>query len=160
MATSGKGDEKKGSGGIVGLLMVTLLALGAGGGFGFYLSSGLKPPEATAESAHNDKDKDPATPPSPVRLVELSPMIANLIEPKTAWMRVEASLVVEGEVENLPALSAKIGEDVVAYLKTMSLTQFEGPSGFQNLREDLNDRARIRGGAVIRELVIHGVIVE
>jgi flagellar FliL protein len=164
MAASAKGDDKKGSGGIVGILIVTVLALGAGGGFGFYLSSALPPPDVAAEAAQKDKDKekdkDPAKPLAQVRLVELSPMIANLIEPKTAWMRIEASVVVEGEVENLPALTAKIGEDVVAYLKTMSLTQFEGPTGFQNLREDLNDRARIRGGTPIRELVVHGVIVE
>ena len=42
----------------------------------------------------------------------------------------------------------------------MTLTQIEGASGFQHLREDLNERARIRSGGKVRDLVIQALIVE
>ena len=58
------------------------------------------------------------------------------------------------------ALVAAIGEDIVAYLRTVSLAQIEGPSGFLHLREDLNDRARIRTGGKIRELVVQALVLE
>ena len=58
------------------------------------------------------------------------------------------------------AMAAAISEDIVAYLRTVPLVQIEGPSGFLHLREDLNDRARIRSGGKVRELVIQGLVLE
>jgi flagellar FliL protein len=42
----------------------------------------------------------------------------------------------------------------------VQLGQIEGASGFQNLREDLNDLVRIRSAGKVRELVIQTLIVE
>jgi flagellar FliL protein len=159
MANSEKANDKKGSGIVGGLLVVSLLASGAGGGFGYFLSGSLKP-SVEPKAAAAKKDQPKPSIPTTARLIELSPMIANLSEPKTVWMRIEASLVIDGDMEGAATLAGKISEDIVAYLKTMTLAQFEGASGFQNLREDLNDRARVRGGSQVRELVIHGVVVE
>ena len=57
-------------------------------------------------------------------------------------------------------LAAQIAEDIVAYLRTVSLAQIEGASGFQHLREDLNDRVRVRSGGKVRDLVIQSLVVE
>ena len=57
-------------------------------------------------------------------------------------------------------LAAKIAEDMVAFLQTVSVTEIEGASGFQHLREDLNDRVRVRSDGRVRDLVIHTFIVE
>ena len=38
--------------------------------------------------------------------------------------------------------------------------QIEGANGFQNLREDLNERARVRSGGRVREVVIQSLVVE
>ena len=51
------------------------------------------------------------------------------------------------------AAGGAITEDIVAFLRTVSLPQIEGASGFQHLREDLNDRVRVRSGGKVRELV-------
>ena len=45
-------------------------------------------------------------------------------------------------------------------MRTVPLAQLEGPSGFLHLREDLNDRARIRSGGKVRELVVHALVLE
>jgi flagellar FliL protein len=92
--------------------------------------------------------------------VELAPIVANLAEPKDAWIRIEASILVDNSLQGADAVAAELAEDVVAYLRTTTLSQFEGASGFQNLREDLKDRAMIRDRDRIKDLVIHGVVIE
>ncbi len=42
----------------------------------------------------------------------------------------------------------------------MSLKQLEGPIGLQNIRQDLNERAAIRTGGKVRELVIRTLVVQ
>lgn len=75
-------------------------------------------------------------------------------------MRLEASLVFDGNDKDANGLAASIAEDFIAFLRTVSLSQVQGASGFQHLREDLNDRARIRSGGKVHDLVIHTLIFE
>jgi flagellar protein FliL len=154
-------DEPKSSGGMAGILIVTLLAAGGGAGLGFYLSDFLKKEEPSKKAAQAaKKDEAKPNPAAGARLIEMTPIIANLAEPKSSWIRIEASLLVDKEVEEVQALLGKISEDITGYLKSTTLVQFEGGSGFQNLREDLNERARLRGGKDVKEVIIHGVVVE
>lgn len=161
MAKAAKGKKKEGGSGVItGLVVVTLLAVGVGGGFGFYISGHFAgvPVEKPGE-AHKPEEKKPAIT-SSTQLIELAPIVANLAEPRDVWMRIEASLLIEGASEGVDVLSRHISEDIVAYLKTASLAQFEGASGFQNLREDLMDRARVRDSEHVKDLIIHGIVIE
>ena len=154
--------EGGGSGGLIaGFVVVTLLAAGVGGGFGFYVSGNLGTAQAQKPQAEAAKPEEKKVAiPSDTRLVDLAPIIVNLAEPRDVWMRVEASLLVQGSWEGVDVLSRHVSEDIAAYLKTASLAQFEGASGFQNLREDLKDRARVRDSERIKDLIIHGIVVE
>jgi flagellar FliL protein len=163
------GGEKKSGGGFVGVLVATLLAVAGGGGFGWHLSGMLKerepePAKKEAAGGHSGgphkKDEKPAEEPAATMLVEMKPIIANLADPKTAWVRIEAALVVTRDLESVQELTGKIAEDITAYLKNTTMAQFEGASGFQSLREDLNERARLRGGKDVKEVVVHGMVVE
>ena len=58
------------------------------------------------------------------------------------------------------AMIAEVTEDIVAFLRTVPLEQLEGPSGFQHLREDLNDRARVRSEGRVNELIVQGLVIE
>lgn len=158
-------SEGKGGGGLVGLIVVTVLALACGAGFGFYIDAQLKS-RAVAKAA--DETEEPvrvaeATAPAlsaSARLVALAPIVANLADPGSVWMRVEASILVDDASTGSDALAAQLAEDILAYLKTTTLAQFQGPSGFQNLREDFKDRAAIRDPQRIKDVIIHGVVVE
>ena len=75
-------------------------------------------------------------------------------------VRLEASIVLDGESPDAKGLAAAITEDAIGYLRTLSLPLMEGSSGLLHLREDLNDRARIRSGGKVRDLIIHTLIVE
>ena len=55
---------------------------------------------------------------------------------------------------------ARIGDDILAYLRTVSLRQLEGPIGLENIRQDLNDRAAIRSDGKVREFVIRTLVVQ
>lgn len=165
---AGKDSKSGGSGGggFIGLVVVTVIALGCGAGFGFFMDGQLKSRSA-AGAAPEPEQQQSATPepnsavnsPS-ARLVAMAPIVANLAEPGNVWMRIEASLLIDDTQDGTDALAAQLAEDILAYLKTTTLAQFEGPSGFQNLREDLKDRAAIRDPIRIKDVVIHGVIVE
>jgi len=95
------------------------------------------------------------------RLRKLSPIVTNLASPPGTWIRVEASVVTDqlGE-EEANVLVARVGEDVVSYLRTLSPAQIEGARGLQYLREDLNERAAIRSSGKVRELIIETLVVQ
>jgi flagellar FliL protein len=57
-------------------------------------------------------------------------------------------------------MAGEIRQDVLAYLRTLSLAQIQGPSGLLHLREDLNERVKLRSKGVIQELVLESLIVQ
>jgi flagellar FliL protein len=157
--------SKGGGGGLIGIVVVTLLSLGLGGAFGMFLGSA----PASTETGGDKKQKEHAakaekdagsTITADSKVVALTPIVVNLAAPADSWIRIEASVLLEGMEHGGDALAAQLAEDFVAYLRTATLDQFEGPSGFQNLREDFLDRATIRDHEHIKDVIIHGVVVE
>ncbi len=146
---------------VAALLVVTGLGVGVGGLFGLLLMPKMERPappgKAEASSASAVKGRYPAN----VSLRALPPIVTNLAAPATTWVRLEATLVMEGEQSpEANVLALQISEDLVAFLRTVRLTQIEGASGFQHLREDLSDRIRVRSGGKVRDLVVQSFIVE
>jgi flagellar FliL protein len=144
---------------IAELAILTCFAVGAGGLFGMQVLGGSDHagtrPEVVAPQGQKARYSDTAN------LKPLPAIVTNLASPKGTWIRIEASVVVGADAAaGSNALVATIGEDIIAYLRTVPLAQLEGPSGFLHLREDLNDRARIRSGGKIGELVIHALVLE
>lgn len=162
MAKSEGKNEKKGGGGLIGMIVVTIIAVGFGAGFGFFLDGQMKG-EAKAEAPKEEPvvaQPEKSNVPNTAKLIAMAPIVANLAEPSDVWIRIEASMLIDGLQEGGDALAAQVAEDFVAYLKTTPLAQFEGASGFQNLREDFLDRATIRDSAHIKDVIIHGVVLE
>ena len=94
------------------------------------------------------------------RLKPIAPLLTNLAEPAQAYIRVEAAILTDDKFEDGGKLTAEIGDDFLAYLRTVKLEQLEGPSGYQFLKQDLLDRARLRGGNVIHGVYFQTFIVE
>ncbi len=100
------------------------------------------------------------TPPTGI-LTPLAPITTNLATPSTTWIRLESSIIIDNDLgANASIIAAKMAEDIVGYLRTIAVDQLEGASGFQHLREDLNDRVRVRSQGKVSELVITSMIVE
>jgi flagellar FliL protein len=144
---------------ILPLVIVTVIAVGAGGAFGtFFIPQVQVLAESKAPSPADHGDRRLA---GGASLKTLAPIITNLAGPKSTWIRLETALVLEGEPSaDADLLGAKVADDILAFLRTISLSQIEGASGLQNLREDLNDLVRIRSSGKVRELVIETLVVE
>ena len=152
------GNELTFRGWLMTVVVCTIIAIGVGAGLGLKLVGQIK----TAEQ----KQAAPLTGPAPkygadTNLIDLPPVITNLANPPSAWVRLQASIVYDKKAVPKPQLlAAKVAEDVLAYMKTVTLAQISGASGLEHLREDLNERASIRSDSHIRELIIQSVVVQ
>lgn len=96
-----------------------------------------------------------------ISLLDLPPIISNLADPPNAWVRLQAAIVYDNKLEPKPEmLAATISEDLLAYLKTVTVAQIGGASGLKHLREDLNERVAIRSDGHVHELVIETLVVQ
>jgi flagellar FliL protein len=141
------------------LLLITALSAGAGVLSSLHLLSTVQrivdsqkeAPERPVASAFNAN----------ARLRKISPVVTNLAAPAGTWIRMEGSVVTDQlNEEEASVLVARLGEDIVSYLRTVTPAQIEGARGLQYLREDLNERAAIRSGGKVRELIIETLVVQ
>jgi flagellar FliL protein len=144
----------------IAMLIVTALAGASGGFYGFRV--------AVAGSEHHDKEARTEEKPGAAAslqpnsgLFDLPPIVTNLSVPQDTWIRLEASLLFdEKAVPHPEALSAEIAGDILAFLRTTTLTQIQGIAGLQNLRQDLNERVAIRSNGAVKELVIRTLVLQ
>jgi len=155
---------KKKSGLIVTIAIVLVLsAIAAGGGWvvGGMLAPQVDQPkvaETEEKPAEDEKDGDQAEDMARNNVVALEPITTNLSYPSDNWIRVEVSLV----FNDLPddELADRIHQDMLAYLRTVSLQQIEGPRGFQYLREDLRERVKLRSEGRVNDLLLRTFVIE
>ena len=113
------------------------------------------PPDKPAESPASAPSAQPST------IVDLPPIVTNLGAPQDTWVRLEGSIIFDPKTLPHPeAMAGQIGDDVLAYLRTVSLHQLEGPIGLENIRQDLNERAATRSGGKVRAFVIRTLVVQ
>jgi flagellar FliL protein len=145
---------------IAALAVLTVVAAGSGTLLGFHLVGSVE----TAVKHKAEEAESPSPQPLyPVgsSLLKVPPVVANLASPQDVWVRVEASIVVaDTEIATPDVLAGEIAEDILAYLRTVSLEQIEGPSGLLHLHEDLNDRVAIRSNDQVHELIIETLVVQ
>ena len=92
---------------------------------------------------------------------ELDPIVTNLAAPDGSWIRLQTAIVYDkADVPQIDVLAAKIGDDILAFVKTLTVAQLQGASGLQQLREDLNERASVRSEGHVRELMIEMMVIQ
>ena len=70
----------------------------------------------------------------------------------------EMSLVFEGKPDI--RIAQIVQQDILAYLRTVKVYQVEGASGFQHLKSDLEERASIRSGGRVKQLLVRTLLFE
>ena len=141
------------------MVVLTGVAAGVGGLVGMEIVARVK----NAEQAHVSNAEGGPAPRygADVGLLDLPPVITNLADPTSAWVRLQTAIVYDKKAVPKPQmLAARIGEDILAYMKTATLAQIGGASGLEHLREDLNERAAIRSDGHVRELIIQTLVVQ
>ena len=135
------------------LFAVTMIAAGAGA-----LLSTLTP---LAPTAPPHTGNEPVCDTASTNLLDLPPIVTNLGSPGDTWVRLEASIVFDAKALPHPeVVAAEIATDELAYLRTVALSQLEGPIGLANIRQDLNERAAIRSGGKVSELIVRALVVQ
>lgn len=141
------------------MIALTLIAIATGAVVGLHFA------ETAKKGLRNSSQSAPATTTSKYAgatdLRELPPIIANLADPADAWVRLQVSIVYDGGAGPKPdVMATQIAEDILGFLRTVTLAQIGGASGLQHLREDLNERATIRSEGQVRELIIQTLVVQ
>ncbi len=165
-AAAATGDDvpaRKGPGLIVQiavLLVLTAVCAGSGWFFGGMLGASVQPPaaeEAPASNAHG-KTEGSHEAAAELKIFSLVPITTNLADPTEMWARVELALVFADKPD--PEMAEIIHQDILAYLRTVKARQIETPSGFQHLRSDLDERARIRSAGKVKQVLIRTLLFE
>jgi flagellar protein FliL len=146
--------EKPSRGSLIQMAVAVGLAALAGAAFEM-----LRPSPASAPDKPPEASSGPAAAPSTV--LDLAPIVTNLGAPPDIWVRFEGSIIFDPKTMPHPeAVAGQISDDILAYLRTASLHQLEGPIGLQSIRQDLNERAATRSGGKVRALVIKTLVVQ
>jgi flagellar protein FliL len=147
-----KESSRRGS--LIEFAIVICLAASAGAMFEMW-----RP--ASAPAADKSADSPASAPAQSSMIVDLPPIVTNLGAPPDTWVRLEGSIIFDPKTLSHPeAMAGQIGDDVLGYLRTVSLHQLEGPVGLENIRQDLNERAATRSGGKVRGFVIRTLVVQ
>lgn len=167
-----EGEGKKKSG-IMALVipLVVLTAIGGGGGWviGNMLAPQVKQAEDAAKAAEaaagekggEDKKDEEGLPPISTEangVVALEPITTNLAYPSENWIRLEVALMFNGAPD--VQIAEAVHQDIMAYLRTVSLQQVEGPRGFQYLKDDLQERVDLRSEGRVSKVMFRTLVIE
>lgn len=143
------------------IFLAILIGVGGGGAFGYF--SGIAEPTSPAKTAAERAD---ASAPSSGRFpndaleIQVPAIIVQLKGEPTTNVRLDLSIIAAHGTAESGTLKSEIREDVIAFLEGLNVADIQGVRGFQNLREQLDDRAKIRGRGAVLGLLIGGLILE
>ena len=151
-------------------LIVTLIAVGAGAAL-----TAMNPPPPPPEKSANDKpgkipSENKATETAAAAancgaggpgMIDMPPIVTNIANPADTWVRLEASIVFDPKALPHPdVVAAEIATDELAYLRTVSVADLQGPIGLENIRQDLRDRAWVRSGGKVTDLLLKTLVLQ
>ncbi len=166
----GEGKKKSGLMALV-IPLVVLTAVGGGGGWviGNMLAPQVKQAEDAAKAAEaaagghggEAKKDEEGIPPISTEangVVTLEPITTNLAYPSENWIRLEVALMFNGAPD--VQIAEAVHQDIMAYLRTVSLQQVEGPRGFQYLKDDLQERVDLRSEGRVSKVMFRTLVIE
>jgi len=168
MADADDGKKKKSA--LVPLIAGVLILTAVGGGGGWAIGKMVAPKILTAEktqaaeaapAAAGKKGEDPGLPtivPEANGIVQLDPITSNLAYPSENWVRLEVALMFKGPTD--VKMAEDIHQDILAYVRTVSLQQIEGPRGFQYLRDDIQERVDLRSEGRVSKVMFRTFVIE
>ncbi|MCD2179022.1 flagellar basal body-associated FliL family protein [Rhizobium sp. C1] len=185
-APEGEGEEggkKKGGGLVVTIVIVLVLSLVAAGG-GWFLGKSIsgkfitqekkdeiakKAAEQTAIAAaeaggekkgggKKEEDSVPKLATEENNVVQLEPITSNLAYPSESWVRLEVALLFGDKPDEKTA--EEVHQDIMAYLRTVSLQQIQTARGFEYLRQDIKERATLRTEGRVKDVMFRTFVVQ
>lgn len=115
-------------------------------------------PAAGAEGEHGAPAAEGGKGPAGPSLIALDPIVTNLGYPNDKWIRLELALQFNGPGD-VP-LSQELHQELMSYLRTVSLQQIQGPRGFQYLRDDLREIVDVRSKGRVSKVLFRTFVIE
>lgn len=149
---------------IAGVVILTLLGAGGGWLVGGMIAPKIAGAEAAAHAPAASAEKGKAAEgiekisAEANGIIQLDPITTNLAYPSTNWVRLEVALMFKGPVE--VGLAEDIHQDIMAYVRTVSLQQLEGPRGFQYLKDDIQERVDLRSQGRVSKVMFRTFVIE
>lgn len=129
-------------------------------GYDKHLEKG-RPAKANVSDAVSARSRHDPSESLTLKLKELPPVVTNLGNPQTVWVRLQAAIVYdERSISNLDILVSQLRSDIVAFLRATSLASIQGADGLRRLHEELSDRASIRSEKQVKEFIIETIVVQ
>jgi flagellar FliL protein len=147
---------------LVGIAVLTLLGAGGGWALGKVVAPDIKgAAEAEARTAEEQKAAEAGLPRISTEannIVQLEPITSNLAYPSENWIRLEVALLFNGPPD--VKVAEDIHQEILAYIRTVSLQQIEGPRGFQYLRDDIQERVDLRSQGRVSKVMFRTFVIE
>lgn len=149
---------------LMAIAIVILTVLGAGGGWmvGGMVAPKIKAAEEAVKAEageHGGKEEGiPHIATEANGIVQLEPITTNLAYPSDNWVRLEVALLFKGAPDVV--IAEDIHQDILAYLRTVSLQQVEGPRGFQYLKDDIQERVDLRSEGRVTKVMFRTFVIE
>jgi flagellar FliL protein len=147
---------------LVGIAVLTLLGAGGGWALGKVVAPDIKgAAEAEARTAEEQKAAEAGLPRISTEannIVQLEPITSNLAYPSENWIRLEVALLFNGPPD--VKVAEDIHQDILAYIRTVTLQQIEGPRGFQYLRDDIQERVDLRSQGRVSKVMFRTFVIE
>lgn len=167
----GAGKKKSGLMALV-IPLVVLTAVGGGGGWviGNMLAPQVKQAADAAKAAEEaaaaegekkggkEEEGLPKISTEANGVVALEPITTNLAYPSENWIRIEVALMFNGPPD--VQIAEAVHQDILAYMRTVSLQQVEGPRGFQYLKDDLQERVDLRSEGRVSKVMFRTLVIE
>jgi flagellar FliL protein len=145
------------------ILFAVLLGIGGGGAFGYFaipVGTAPAPAEVAKPAAIALESPSSGRFPSDALEITVPSIIMDLSGEPKARVRLDVSIVAVHGTSRSSVLPNEVREDIITYLKGLTVADIQGVRGLQNLREQLEDRAKIRGRGAILGLLIGGFVIE
>lgn len=165
---------KKKSGTVMLIAAIAILTL-VGGGGGWVIGSMISPKIKAVEDANKAAEAEkaakagehgggkeeeglPHIATEANGIVQLEPITTNLAYPSENWIRLEVALMFNGAPD--VKIAEDVHQDILAYLRTVSLQQIEGPRGFQYLKDDIQERVDLRSEGRVSKVMFRTFVIE
>lgn len=157
---------------IVAMILVSFVAVGGGWFVGSQMSSDNGHSEKDAaneqfakkskeDKEHAEGEETNAFSKSEKKVIELDTILVALHDSDKVWVRMELAVIATEEADiDIPEVKVRMASDITALVKTLTLAQISGPSGFVHLKEDLLDRARLTTDGQVEDLLIMSIVAE
>jgi flagellar FliL protein len=163
-ASAGQPNKKSGSlMTIIGIAVLTLLGAGGGWAVGTIVAPNIKGAKEIEQAKDAEAKKKAEEGLARIsteanNVVQLEPITSNLAYPSENWVRLEVALLFNGPPD--VKVSEDIHQDILAYIRTVSLQQIEGPRGFQYLKDDIQERVDLRSQGRVSKVMFRTFVIE